>query len=457
MALLLCVGLIAIDSTIIATVVPSTVRDLGGFNQFPWLFSVYLLAQAVCVPIYSKLSDQVGRKPIMLIGIGLFLAGSVLCGAAWSMPALIAFRAVQGLGAGAVQPMALTIVGDLYSLQERGRVQGYISSVWGITSVVGPAVGGVFAEYVSWRWVFFVNIPLCLGAGATLVRAFHEKVVRREHRQDFVGASLLTVGCTLLILGLLEGGQAWAWVSPASILVLVAGAAVLGVFVLVERVAAEPVLPAWVFRRRVLRSANTVGLMLGAVLIGLTSYVPTFAQGVLGTGPLVAGFALATMTFGWPITSSQSSRLYLRIGFRATALIGGAVTIVGCALLAALGPHSSIVAVAVACFVVGCGMGPVAAPVLIAAQSTVGWAERGVVTGTHMFSRSIGSAVGVAVFGALANAALGSGERTASRLDVASHHVFLASLVAATLMVVAIATIPAVVRQFAEPDPVPAQ
>ncbi|HEY4631490.1 MAG TPA: MFS transporter, partial [Blastococcus sp.] len=214
--IMLSTALVAIDATVIATAVPSIVASLGGFAEFPWLFSVYLLAQAVTVPVYGKLADVFGRKPVMLLGIGLFLVGSILCGAAWSMGALIAFRAVQGLGAGAVQPMSMTIVGDLYSLQERAKVQGYIASVWGVSSVVGPTLGGVFSEYVSWRWIFLVNIPLCLVAAATIGMRFHERVDRRRPRIDYAGAAVLTVALTLLILGLLEGGQAWAWGSPQS-------------------------------------------------------------------------------------------------------------------------------------------------------------------------------------------------------------------------------------------------
>jgi EmrB/QacA subfamily drug resistance transporter len=448
-ALLLSMGLIAIDTTVLATAVPSVVADLGDFGQFPWLFSIYLLAQAVSVPVYGKLADTFGRKRIMLVGISLFLLGSVLCGAAWSMPALIAFRAVQGLGAGAIQPMSMTIVSDLYTLQERGRVQGYLGSVWGIASVVGPTIGGVFTQWSSWRLVFFVNIPLCIGAGWVLLRFFREKVTRREHRIDYAGAALLTIGCTLLILGLLEGGRSWAWRSTASAVVFGAGLALIAV----ERRAAEPVLPFWLFRRRILVSTNAAGVLLGALLLGLTSFVPTFAQKVLGTGPLVAGFALATMTIAWPISSSQSSKLYLRIGFRATALLGALVATTGSVLLTLLGSGSSILFVAGACFVVGAGLGLVAAPILIAAQTTVGWSERGVVTGTNMFSRSIGSAVGVAVFGAIANATLGDGEQTPEQLSRASHHVFLAVLVAAVLMVIALSTMPKVVREHVEPKP----
>src|SRR3954470_2917882 len=226
-AIMLSTALVAVDSTIIATAVPSVVRDLGGFAQFPWVFSFSLLPQAFSAPVYGRLSDLFGRKPVVLWGIGLFLAGSILCGAAWSMWPLIAFRVVQGLGAGAIIPTTITIVGDLYSVRERAKVQGYVASVWGIASVAGPTLGGVFSEYVSWRWIFFVNIPLCLLAAAMIVRRFHEKVRRGHPVIDYKGAGLLTGGLTLLILGVLEGGQAWAWISPASIAVLGAGLAAL--------------------------------------------------------------------------------------------------------------------------------------------------------------------------------------------------------------------------------------
>ena len=188
-AVMLSTALVAIDATIIATAVPSIVRDIGGFAEFPWLFSIYLLAQAVSVPVYGKLSDLFGRKPVILWGIGLFLVGSIMCGAAWSVWVLIAFRVVQGLGAGAIMPTTITMVGDLYSVQERARVQGYIASVWGVASVVGPTLGGVFSEYVSWRWIFFVNIPLCLFAAAMIARRFHEKVDRGHPVIDYRGAA----------------------------------------------------------------------------------------------------------------------------------------------------------------------------------------------------------------------------------------------------------------------------
>lgn len=444
---LLSIALVAIDATVIATAVPSIVADLGGFAEFPWLFSVYLLAQAVTVPVYGKLADLFGRKPVMLIGIGLFLVGSVLCGLAWSMGSLIAFRAVQGLGAGAVQPMSMTIVGDLYSLEERAKVQGYIAGVWGVSSVVGPTLGGVFSEYVDWRWIFLVNIPLCLIAAAAVGLRFHERVERRRPRIDYAGAGVLTVALTLLILGLLEGGQAWAWSSPQSVAVLTGGAVLLGVFVVVERRAADPVVPLRLLRRRLLVATNLVAACVGAILLGLTSYVPTFVQDVLGTGPLVAGFALAALTMGWPISGSLSGRVYLRIGIRSTALVGAVVVALGCALLLLLGGSSSVLQVAATSFAIGLGMGFTVAPTLIAAQSAVGWQQRGVVTGTNMFFRSAGSAVGVAVFGAIVNARIGAsvtdGEHVPPEaLTTAVHSVFLATVGLAVVLLCAVLLMP---------------
>ncbi|WP_431218501.1 MDR family MFS transporter [Leifsonia xyli] len=439
-ALMLTTGLVAIDSTILATAVPSIVQDLGGFTQFPWLFSIYLLAQAVSVPVYAKLSDTLGRKPIVLIGIALFLLGSVLCGFAWSMPALIAFRAVQGLGAGAIQPMSMTIAGDIYTVAERAKTQGYLASVWAISSVVGPTLGGVFSQFLSWRWIFFVNVPLCILAAWMLFRSFHESIERTKHRIDYAGFALLTAGMTLLILAVLEGGQAWAWNSIWSIGSFALGGALLIAFVLVERRAAEPVLPLWVFSRRLLVTTTLISLGVGGILIGLTSYVPTYLEGTIGVAPIVSGLAVAALTLGWPLAASQSGRLYLRIGFRNTALVGMAIAIVGAAALAATSVTPSVLWVAVSCFIVGLGMGLIATPTLIAAQSSVPWNERGVVTGSNMFARSIGSAVGVAVFGAIANAIIGAsagGAHSPATIQAASTAVFVAVAIAAVLTIVA--------------------
>jgi len=451
-SVMLSVGLVAIDSTILATAVPSIVNDLGGFAQFPWLFSIFLLAQAVSVPIFAKFSDQVGRKPVLLVGVGVFVLGSVLCGLAWSMPALIIFRAVQGLGAGAIQPTALTIVGDIYSVAERAKVQGYVASVWAISAVVGPTLGGLFVDFASWRWIFFVNIPLGAIAAYALARKFHEQVHRQRHRIDYAGAALLVTGTSLLILGLLEGGVLWPWASVPSVAILGGGTLLLVMCGLVERRASEPILPGSVFRSRLLNSTNVAALAVGVILIGLTSYVPLFGQGVLGTSALVAGFALAALTLGWPLAASLSGRIYLRIGFRNTALIGSGVVIGGTVLLALLSGSSSIALVALTCFVLGIGMGLTAGPTLIAAQSSVGWDQRGVITGTNLFARSMGSALGIAAFGAIANAALRqrlgndlsstAAEIPASALGPALHEVFLGCVLVAVVMFLAVIAMP---------------
>lgn len=438
-------GIVAIDATILATAVPTIVGELGGFAEFPWLFSVYLLAQAVSVPVYAKLSDVLGRKTIILVGIGLFLLGSILCGLAWSMPALIAFRVIQGLGAGAVQPMAITIAGDIYSVVERAKVQGYLASVWAISSVVGPTLGGLFSEFLSWRWIFFVNIPLCVLAGWMLVRTFHETIERRKHKVDYLGATLLTLSLTLLILAVLEGGQAWAWDSPISIAAFAIGTALLIAFLFAERRALEPILPLWVFSRRLLLTTTLVGLGIGALLIGLTSYVPTYLEGTLHVSPLVGGLALAALTLGWPLSAALSGPVYLRIGFRNTSIIGILVVVGAAVILALTAGEPNIVIVATMCFFIGIGLGLVAVPSLIAAQASVPWNERGVVTGTNMFARSIGSAVGVAIFGAVANAIFASfaqGEKDPSAVTAAGTAVFVAVAVASILTVVATLAMP---------------
>ena len=446
LALMLATALVALESTILATAVPTIVADLGGFTQFPWLFSSYLLTQAVLVPVYGKLSDVFGRKPVLLFGIAVFALGSLLCALAWSMPALITFRAVQGIGAGAVLPMAQTIAGDIYTVAERAKAQGYIASVWGMSSVVGPAIGGIFSDFVSWRWIFWVNLPLCALAAWVLVRSFDESQTedRPERRPiDWAGAAVLALAAGLLILGLLEGGQAWAWASVPSAAIFLASAALFVVFVLVERRAADPILPVWVFTRRVLLSTSAVAAMVGAVVMGLTSYVPAFVQGALGTTALVAGFTLATLTMGWPVAASQSGRLYLRLGFRATALIGAVPAICGTALLTRLDVHSQIWHVATCCLLIGLGMGLIASPSLIAAQASVGWSERGVATGANAFARGLGSAVGVAVFGALANAAAGGTDAPdAGQVAASIDPVFTAVLIATIALAVAAATIP---------------
>lgn len=446
-AMMIASGVAAIDATALATAVPSIVADLGGFAQFPWLFSIYLLTSAVTVPVYAKLADTFGRKPMILFGLAVFLVGSLLCGVAWDMTSLILFRAVQGIGAGAITPITVTMVGDIYTVEERARVQGYMASVWAIASIAGPTLGGAFAQFDFWRGIFFLNVPLCLLAGWMIWTRFSEKVERRAHRIDYAGAALLTASMTLLILGVLQGGHGWAWDSPQSLAVFGSGAALLAAFVVVERRAAEPVLPVWVLSRRLLLTTNLLGFFLGMMLIGLTEFVPTFLTITTGAPPILAGLALGALTFGWPLAAAFAGGLYLRFGFKPTTVLGGVLIVLGSAALAVTSQTPSIVTVAVVCFVIGAGLGFAAVTSLVASQASVEWNERGVVTGTQMFARSIGQALGAAAFGAIANAAirgLGGDERDPATMTTASGWVFVAVTVAAVLLLAAALLMPRV-------------
>lgn len=442
LALMLSTALVALDATIIATASSTIARDLGSFAQVPWLFSAYLLAQAVSTPLFGRLADVLGRKRLMLAGVGFFLIGSVLCGAAWSMPALIVGRVLQGLGAGAVMPVSLTIAADIYTLEERAKTQGYLASVWAISSVVGPTLGGVFSEFISWRWIFWINLPLCFAAAAMLVLKYHESAREGDREPiDYLGAALLTGGSTLVLLGLLEGGTSWAWMSVPSVLIFVAAVLLLAAFAAHALRSAHPILNLRLLRRRVIGVPTAVALLVGVIVLGLSTYVPIYAQGVLGVGPLIAGFALAAMTVGWPLAATNAGRVYLNLGFRYTSMIGSALVLVGTGLTLLLGESSTVFMIGAFTFVVGLGMGLTAVPTLIASQSAAAFTERGAVTGINMFARSLGSAVGVAVCGAIVNArtTVGpDGTPAGPGLMAAVHVVFgLLFLVAAALVVLA--------------------
>jgi EmrB/QacA subfamily drug resistance transporter len=424
-ALMLTMALAAMDATIVATAVPTIVEDIGGFSLFPWMFSIYLLLQAVSTPIYGKLSDQYGRKPVIMTGALIFLVGSVLCGLAWSMVALIAFRGIQGLGAGAIQPITHTIVGDLYSVEERGSVQGYIASVWGVSAVIGPAVGGLLSQYASWEWLFFINIPVGCVALFLLTRNFVESVHQTEHRIDYAGSLLLMSGLSLLILVLLQGGTSWPWASAPVVVLTGLSLVLLGAFVVVERRAAEPVLPRWIFRSRPLLCANLGTLALGMMMMSLTTYLPLFVQEVMGEAPVIAGFSLATMSIGWPIASTLSSRLYMRVGFRNSAMVGLTLAAIAGMLFLLLSPDSPPWQAAAFSFVLGSGLGLSTTSFIVGIQSIFDWRRRGTATGSNMFARLIGGALSVALYGAIVNATIAARidrapDDVASQLDSSS-------------------------------------
>lgn len=405
-ALMLTMLLAAMDSTIIATAVPQIAADLGGFSLISWVFSIYLLLQMVCIPIYGKLADVHGRKPILVFGTTVFLIGSACCALSWNMPSLIAFRGLQGLGAGAIMATVATLVGDLYTVRERAAIQGWLSSVWGVAAIVGPTLGGAFVEYANWRWIFLVNLPLGAIALALLMRFLHEQIERREHRIDFTGAFLILLGTAVLFLGLLEGGQAWPWRSWQSLAAFAVASILLLAAWRVERRAAEPTMPGWLWKRRNVALSNLAIVGLGIVLMGPNTYLPTFGQSVLGLGAIAAGLLLATISLGWPLASSLSGRSYLRIGFRNTALIGAVLALLATLSFVLLPEPQSVPVLVAIHAVLGAGFGLMSTPILVALQSAVGWSQRGVITSAHMFSRYLGMSLGAVLVGAIFNHAM---------------------------------------------------
>ncbi len=406
-------ALSAMDNTIVATAIPQVVRDLGGFSLFSWVFSAYLLTQTVTIPVYGKLADLWGRKPVLIAGTLIFLAGSALSAGAWNMVSLIAFRAVQGLGAGSIMATVNTLAGDLYDLEERGRVQGWLSSVWGISAVLGPALGGSLAQYVSWRWIFVINLPLGAVAIALIGRFLHERVARARHRIDIAGAVLILVAAGALIFGLVQGGVAWPWWSAPSLATFALALAATAAAVAAERRAAEPIMPPWFWTRRVLAGSGLAALGLGLLVIGPVTILASYGQAVLGLGAVAAGAVLATMSIGWPLASAVSARFFLGIGFRDTEITGAVICLAGIALFFVPGGAGTVWAPVVSTFVLGFGLGLISVCSLVAPQSTVRWEQRGVVTGAVMFCRYLGQSVGAAVFGAIVNAAVGGRLRAA--------------------------------------------
>ncbi|GAA3070418.1 MFS transporter [Streptomyces glomeratus] len=418
-ALMLAMALAALDSTIVATAVPQIVADLGGFSVFSWLFSGYLLAVTVTLPVYGKLSDTFGRKPVLIAGACVFLLGSLLCALAWNMGALIAFRIVQGLGGGALQGTVQTLAADLYPLEERPKIQAKLSTVWAVSAIAGPALGGVLAAYADWRWIFLVNLPIGALALWLIVRHLHEphREARTRPRVDWAGALTVFACGGVLLTALVQGGVAWPWLSQPSLALFGTGLALVAVVVAVERRAAEPIIPGWVWRRRTIAAVNLALGALGLLMVAPTVFLPTYAQAVLGLAPLTAGFVLSVWTVSWPVSAALSQHVYRRIGFRDTAMLG----IGTAALLLLVFPFLPYPGEAwqptLLMLLLGGALGLFQLPLIVGVQSTVGWAERGTTTASVLFCRQTGQTVGASVFGAIANGVLAARLGGAGDLD----------------------------------------
>ncbi|MXM66706.1 MFS transporter [Streptomyces sp. HUCO-GS316] len=419
-ALMLAMALAALDSTVVSTAVPQIVGDLGGFSVFSWLFSGYLLAVTVTLPVYGKLSDTFGRKPVLITGAAVFLLGSLLCAVAWNMGALIAFRVVQGLGGGALQGTVQTLAADLYPLKERPRIQSRLSTVWAVSAVAGPGLGGVLAAYADWRWIFLVNLPIGAVALWLVVKYLHEP--KRETsgprpRIDWAGALTVFACGGVLITALVQGGVAWPWLSAPSMALFGTGLALAALVVVVELRAAEPIIPGWVWRRRTIAAVNLALGALGLLMVAPAVFLPTYAQSVLGLAPVAAGFVLSVWTLSWPVSAALSQHVYRRIGFRNTAMLG-----IGLAALILLGfpflPYPGRAwQPALLMLLLGAALGLFQLPLIVGVQSTVVWAERGTTTASVLFCRQTGQTIGASVFGAIANGVLATRLGGASDLD----------------------------------------
>ncbi|GAA4804958.1 MFS transporter [Streptomyces ziwulingensis] len=419
-ALMLSMALAALDSTIVSTAVPQIVGDLGGFSVFSWLFSGYLLAVTVTLPVYGKLSDTFGRKPVLVVGAALFLLGSLLCALAWNMTALIAFRVVQGLGGGALQGTVQTLAADLYPLKDRPKIQARLSTVWAVAAVAGPGLGGVLATYADWRWIFLVNLPVGALALWLIVRHLHEP--RRESagpraRVDWAGALAVFACGGVLLLAVVQGGVAWPWLSGPSLALFGTGLVLLAAVVVIERRAADPIMPGWVWRRRTIAAVNLALGALGLLMVAPTVFLPTYAQSVLGLAPAAAGFVLSVWTLSWPVSAALSQHVYRRIGFRNTAMLGiGAAALLLCAFPFLPYPGRAWQPTLLM-LLLGAALGLFQLPLLVGVQSTVGWSERGTATASVLFCRQTGQTVGAAVFGAIANGVLAARLGGAGDLD----------------------------------------
>jgi EmrB/QacA subfamily drug resistance transporter len=405
-AVMLAMFMGAIEGTIVSTAMPSIVADLSGFSLFSWVFSSYLLIQTVTIPLYGKLADLIGRKPVFAFGVSVFLLGSLLCGLAESMGWLIAFRFIQGLGAGAIQPIATTIIGDVYTGEERGKIQGVLASVWGVSSIIGPTAGGLIVQYADWAWVFWCNLPVGLASIVLMHLYLHEAAEKKKRSLDLAGTWMLFAGTTALMVLLVFGGVEWPWRSPATFLLAAAAVVLLAAFARWETRAAEPVMPPFLWTHPFIAVSNAASLTTGMVLMGISAFLPTYVQGVMGLSPTAAGFTLAAMSVGWPLASTFGGRLLHRVGFRRMAVTGGGVLVAGSAVFLFLAAVPSPWIGAAGSFLVGVGMGLTTTTFVVGIQESVGWQHRGAATASNMFMRSLGTSIGTALLAGILNARL---------------------------------------------------
>lgn len=431
----------ALDATVVATATPHMIKDLHGETLFSWMFAIYTLTTCVATPIFGKLADLFGRKPVFAAGIGLFVLGSILCGAAQSMTGLIWFRALQGFGAGALAPVCFTVIGDLFSGKQRGKMMGVFSSVWSVAGLLGPLIGGYFVDQVSWRWIFYINVPIGIIALLLVVVFLHQPIERQAKKIDYLGAIMFTIAFSALLYALLSGGSRHTWDSPVIMGLFAASAVCFMLFLWIEKRAEEPMIPLSIFRIRVLNVTNISGFLTFSITSGLTVYSPIWIQSVLGNSATSSGLIAMPMSLAWPLASNIAGRLMYRVGVKASIVFGSSLVMAGSIWLISLQMNSPYVFWIGILVLIGLGMGFVATPSTVVVQSVVSWEKRGVANASSMLARALGQTVGIAVFGTIYNQYVTIiGSKT--ELTAGMHAVFLLMLGIAIANLLAVSFLP---------------
>ncbi|AFP84990.1 MFS transporter [secondary endosymbiont of Ctenarytaina eucalypti] len=400
-ACMLAMFMSAVEVTIIATAMPDIIANLGGFPLLSWVFSIYLLLQAISIPIYGHLADIFGRKPVFFVGIGLFLTGSMLCGFSSHMLALIFFRALQGLGAGAIVPLSITIIADVYNQQERARLQGYLSSVWAVSAIIGPLMGAFIVEHYHWSGVFWVNVPFGIISAGLLARYLPVSPNQSDASSlDMAGITYMTLSVGCLLIALLQGNEIIGQ-CRVGLLVLSLISAVL--LVQEQRRSTSPLFPLALWKSQIIIAGNVGGLIIGASMMSIAAFLPTYIQAVLGGTTLEAGWTLAVMSLGWPLASTLCGRFMIHTSYRLMAWCGAGLLVAGSLLLLRLNAESSMSLARLASFVIGLGMGVSNTTFLVSVQNEAPFAIRSIATASTVFTRMVGSALGTALLGATLN------------------------------------------------------